>query len=80
MTIRRLLWSRRCVAVGENRFSDDAIAVNDGPSFLSIAPSGARAQGACMPEIHCNHERRSAAESASLTVVAAFSTGATTPR
>jgi len=76
----RSLWSRRRVAVGENRFSHDAIAVSDGPLFLSIAPSGARAQGACMPEIHCNHEHRSAAESASLTVVATFSIGATTPR
>ncbi len=33
-----------------------------------------------MFEIHCNRERRSAADSASLTVVATFSIGATTPR
>lgn len=72
--------ARRCVAVGENRFSDDAIAVRDGPSFQPIAPRGTHAQGACMPEIHCNCERRSDAEPAFSTVVAAFSIGATTPR
>ncbi len=33
-----------------------------------------------MPEIHCNCERRSDAEPAFSTVVAAFSIGATTPR
>jgi len=78
--VRRSSPARRCVAVGENRFSDDAIAVRDGPSFQSTAPRGTHAQGACMPEIHCNCERRSDAEPAFSTVVAAFSIGATTPR